>query len=81
MSRFGLPLNCFDYALWQWFTRGGYLVVRKSRHGWWPHFSYSPDLETFEDYGPTVKYNRWLPPLKFKGVIRRWKGKEPERGS
>lgn len=35
--------NCLFFALWLWITRGGYLVVRKSRHvtGW--HWLWSRD--------------------------------------
>lgn len=37
--------NCLVFALGAWFSRGGYLLVRRSRHGWWPHFLWLPGLD------------------------------------
>lgn len=34
--------NCLVFALWRWMTRGGYLVVRRSRFLWVPHFLWVP---------------------------------------
>lgn len=44
--------NCFVFAVWMYWTRGGYLVVRPSRHivGW--HWLWSPDLIRFLHYSP-----------------------------
>lgn len=60
--------NCLIFALTRFFTRGGYFVVRKSSYGWWPHFSWSEDLVTFEKFvphGPCKQ--RVIPPLWFTG--------------
>lgn len=66
--------NCLFFALGRfskgWKT-GGYLTIRKSRHGWWPHFGWSADLSTFEEFIPIVPaHERRLPPLIFRGRIR-----------
>lgn len=69
--------NCVLFALGQWWAYGGYLVVRKSYFGWWPHFLWSQDLVTFEEYTPyDTRRRKWLPPLLFKGYVRR--GEPPE---
>jgi len=60
--------NCLIFAATRFFSRGGYLIVRKSSYGWWPHFSWSEDLVTFEKFvplGPCEK--RIIPPLLFRG--------------
>lgn len=71
-------MNCLTYALRRvWQERGGYLVIRKSRHGCYPHVVYSRDLVTFEDYFPRYPRRLLLPPLWFAGRVRRWQGAEP----
>ena len=44
--------NCFLFAFWLFWTRGGYWCVRRSRHitGW--HWLWSPDLKTWLHYEP-----------------------------
>ncbi len=67
--------NCLFYAVKQLYSnKGGYLIIRKSHYGWWPHFLYSKDLEEFEEYTP-IKPNHhlWFPPPLFKGYVRKYK--------
>jgi len=58
-----------------WMNRniGGYLIIRKSDHGWWPHFLWSNDLYSFWAYVPLkrlVKCDKWkIPPVIFKGRV------------
>lgn len=62
--------NCLFYALNKWYHEGGYLLVRKSFFGWWPHFlhmSLDGEITHFSPIGP--KRKRILPPLLFKGRI------------
>jgi hypothetical protein len=60
--------NCLLYAVRQWWTLGGCLVVRKSQYGWWPHFLWSQDLVQFFAFVPVQKARRrCLPPLWFAG--------------
>lgn len=64
--------NCYLFVVSRWWTRGGYVVVRKSHYGWWLHALWSPDLATFEEFVPLwTKGPRRFPPLWFKGRIRR----------
>ncbi len=62
--------NCLWYAFSRWMTKGGYLIVRKSRYGWWPHFLWSPDLKTFEQFRPRIHRNGlWIAPPIFRGSV------------
>jgi hypothetical protein len=46
--------------------------MRKSDMGWWPHFMWTLDLLTFEEFTPLLtKRVRRFPPMLFRGVIRR----------
>lgn len=36
--------NCLIFSI-QRLCDDGYLIVRKSRHGWWPHFMYAKDVD------------------------------------
>lgn len=65
--------NCLLYALRQWRARGGYLIVRRSRWGWWPHFLWAPDLGDLpvEHFAPvTPRTDLRFPPLIFNGTVR-----------
>ncbi len=72
--------NCYIFALTQWATRGGYVVLRRSRYGWWPHAFWSPDLVSLFDFKPTKfyadDYRAWLPPVLFRGFVRESRMKE-----
>ena len=63
--------NCLIFALAHWFRDGGYLIVRRSHWGWFPHFLWSQDLKVFEEFTPLrhAKY-RLCPPLLFTGYVR-----------
>lgn len=60
-------------------TRGGYVVVHKSKYGWWPHLVWTPDFVAFEQFHP-VKHRRWyttalrlgIPPILFDGEPKPW---------
>lgn len=72
--------NCLLFALGRWATRGGYLVVRKSRHGWWPHVIWSQDLKTFEHFGPPVpRQNMLFPPPVFLGLVHTFTCEQGDR--
>ena len=63
--------NCFTFALYRFMTQGGHITMMRSKFGWWPHFKWSKDLVTFEDWIPfEYETGRWLPPIFFKGRIR-----------
>jgi hypothetical protein len=61
--------NCVIFALQRWFSRGGYIVLRKSNYGWWPHMIWTMDFATFEEFTPPVHYPVVFPPPIFKGII------------
>lgn len=73
--------NCFIYAIQQWKRSGGYIVIRKSRFGWWPHFlharldSTSSKLEVDhfvpDEPKPPIGWRRWFPihTIIFKGRV------------
>ncbi len=62
--------NCCLYALRLWLTEGGYLVVRKSKVGRWPHFIWSRDLKTFWQFRPPKpKRGLLFPPPIYRGVV------------
>jgi hypothetical protein len=71
--------NCLIFALVQWWHYGGYVIVRKSRIGWWPHFMWAKSIKDLEaiEYVPYLeiefakKYH--LPPIVFKGYVRKAK--------
>jgi hypothetical protein len=63
--------NCIIFALRRWFSRGGYIVLRKSNYGWWPHMIWTKDLDTFQEFAPRVHNpNLRCPPLLFRGTIK-----------
>lgn len=64
--------NCVVFALRRWYQQGGYLIVRRSWYGWWPHLIWSADLVTFEEFLPVDPTRRRFPPVWFAGMIRRW---------
>lgn len=62
--------NCIIYAVFTWLKQGGYIVIRKSRRGWWPHFLWSLDLKTFKEYYPLYPKRRKIPPPLFRGYVK-----------
>jgi hypothetical protein len=63
--------NCLIFAFQHWFKFGGYVCIRKSNYGWWPHFLWTQDLKVFEEFHPVRKKQKgWLPPFIFCGYVR-----------
>jgi hypothetical protein len=44
--------NCFFFAFWLFWTRGGYLAFRRSRNITGIHWLWSPDLKNWLQYSP-----------------------------
>lgn len=65
--------NCLTYALriWRYGRAGDHLVVRRSRFGWFPHFSVLFELANGDivrkEYVPLNPVRHRFPPLFFKG--------------
>lgn len=82
-DRSGLS-NCLIVALVLWWRRGGYVIVRKSRTTWIPHFMWARSIDGVEivEYKPVRPVQhpllRLLPVhvLLFRGRIRKGKGEE-----
>ena len=56
---FALPFsNCLIFGVWRLATRGGYIIMRRSRHGCWPHILWCENLRDadIEHYVP-FKYS------------------------
>jgi hypothetical protein len=78
--------NCLLVALALWWRRGGYLVVRRSRTTWVPHFMWSPSIEQIEivEFKPVKplrgRLARLLPVhvIVFRGRLRRGRGEEQQ---
>lgn len=66
--------NCIIFAFTRFFREGGYLVIRKSRHGWWPHVIWCRDLRNadIEHYVPVVEKldKPVIKKILFKGRVK-----------
>lgn len=51
--------NCLFVALYLWATRGGYLILRRSHYGPYPHFLWTPKLPTSM---PVIHYTTDIKP-------------------
>jgi hypothetical protein len=47
--------NCIIFAVSMWIKHGGYILIRKSDYGWYPHFLWAKDVngKTVVHIGPT----------------------------
>lgn len=64
--------NCLFYVLRKYFKYGGYLIVRKSRDGWFPHFIWCRDLKDAEiEHFQPMYEDEFIPVKKFwfKGFV------------
>lgn len=64
--------NCVFYALTRWRRNGGYLVVRKSRFGPFPHMFWMqalPDDAVVRNFVPLEPSDRKKPPPYFLGRV------------
>ncbi len=77
--------NCLIVALILWWRSGGYVIVRRSRHTWVPHFMWAKSIEKLEvvEYKPVTPrhgfFYKLLPihVILFRGRLRRGVGEEP----
>lgn len=63
--------NCLCWALAKWRKHGGYLVIRRSRYGWFPHFLHMDREGNIESFVPDDPKRKKLPPPVFKGSVKR----------
>lgn len=72
--------NCLCWALAKWKRYGGYIVMRKSNYGWFPHFLWlSKDRTQLESFVPDDPRHKVLPPPVFRGHVK--EGDEPHKPS
>lgn len=65
--------NCLLYACGQFLRHGGYLEIRWSDYGPWPHADWTADRVIYCTFTPdTPKHRRRFPPLLFKGHVVCW---------
>lgn len=67
--------NCLVFALSRWIKNGGYIVVRKSHMGPFPHFIWCRDLrdaeiEHFQPIAPRQGVRAAFHKLWFDGVVK-----------
>jgi len=65
--------NCLFFAIKKIVKHGGYLIIRKSRDGWFPHFIWASDLndariEHWQPVDPKIKSP--LDYVWFKGYVK-----------
>lgn len=67
--------NCWIWALARWFAgyrQGRYLIIRKSRKAWFPHFGVSETApRDYESFVPVNPVPRWWPFFVFRGYVKR----------
>ena len=65
--------NCLIFAVALWLRVGGYLVVRRSRWGWWPHFLHGRRGRDGKlrvvGYAPIKPRRKAVPPPLFRGTV------------
>ncbi|MHA2068982.1 MAG: hypothetical protein ACXABY_31860 [Candidatus Thorarchaeota archaeon] len=62
--------NCLIYAKQKYDKEGGWIVMRKSHYGWWPHFLHLSKDMKLTQYTLHGKRKRIIPPLVFKGFVK-----------
>lgn len=62
--------NCLFFAMYKLIKNGGFLLMRKSKYGPFPHFLWSQDLKSVEHFVPVKPRNRLMPPLIFRGKVK-----------
>ena len=66
--------NCLFFVIAKWWKHGGYIIIRRSKQGPYPHFIWCKDLKNaeIEHYTPEVHKSQrtFKHKFLFKGVIR-----------
>lgn len=64
--------NCLFFVIKKWFKYGGYVAIRKSREGYWPHFIWCKDLKNAEiEHFQPINHdeNAYIMKFFFKGFV------------
>jgi hypothetical protein len=69
--------NCLFYVLKQFFTKGGYIIFRRTNYtkvgtrGFWLHALWSPDMRSIYQFVPVEGWRNFkFPPPLFKGYVK-----------
>ena len=63
--------NCFIFAIYMWFTRGGYFVIRRAHSNIpYPHFMWKPK-KSKNIYHFVPKDDFTFPWIVFRGYVRK----------
>jgi hypothetical protein len=63
--------NCLVWAIQQWKRHGGYILMRRSHWGKFPHFLWmSKDRKQLASFVPDNPKRKKFPPPIFKGHVR-----------
>jgi hypothetical protein len=69
--------NClmFVFRVLRYARITDYLLIRKSKYAWFPHFAAMCELDDGDtlcrmEYIPNDPRSRWLPPFLFKGNVK-----------
>ena len=63
--------NCLFWALAKWAKYGGYLMIRRSRWGWFPHFLHMDREGNIESFVPDDPRKKACPPPVFRGSVKK----------
>lgn len=44
-KKISLFSNCIIFSYSKWIENGGYIIMRKSHWGWWPHFIWAKHID------------------------------------
>lgn len=72
--------NCLIYAIRKWIAEGGYILMRMSYYGWWPHFLHMSIDKIITHYSPMAKVPRLFPPIIFRGRVFMEDEPKPTKG-
>lgn len=63
--------NCLIHVLKKYWNEGGYIIGRKSKYGWWPHFFHVADNGVVTEFIPLVPKpnDRKFPRVLFWGKV------------
>lgn len=65
--------NCLIFAIRMWWKHDGYVAIRKSRYGWWPHFIWIEDLKDakIQQFVPLERklHIKYVDKIFFKGHV------------
>lgn len=66
--------NCLLFVIEKWRKYDGYVAIRKSKYGWWPHFIWIKKLNNaeIEHFVPIERklHKKYIDKILFKGEVK-----------